>query len=166
MKPKKVVFQNITEDVLKRAADIVDRRMPITVYKPKDIAAYKFSVRMYSNQPDEVQFIRDHFGGYYYETNKNGYTLYWIGLQQQRCKEFLQAIRPYVVVKKRNIDLVFKLVAKLIAGRRKKKTPEELAARMQIIEELKKLNNAQYAEVKARLEREKSATGATISPQP
>ena len=63
-------------------------------------------------QPEAIKFIYDNFGGYYHiekPSTKNGKPLYSLQLTNLKAFNFIKAIYPFLRIKIKQADIIFKL---------------------------------------------------------
>lgn len=138
MKANPINFVGITEEVLRKAARIIDEVGYVSMFRQG--AGYKLAVRVWETELKNIPFLEEHFGGYYNEQVMENGTRYWLNLQQKRGFMFLKAIYPYLEKKNAHADLVFRLYGMIEANKRKRISDEERKTREDIIALFKTMN--------------------------
>jgi len=134
---KPVVFSGINEEVLQRAAGILDSVGWISVVR--QAGGYHLAVKVRSEVEEDIRWMEGHFGGYYGEQEKEGKKVYWLNLHARRCEKFLREVRPYLGKRGEQADLLFELRG-LIGKRGKRVSPENRAERERIVEAIRRIN--------------------------
>jgi len=125
---KKVIFKDVTVDIVMSAALMVDRYA--SVHAMVLSGKFKVAVRFRSQISSELEPYRDCFGGYWSEQVKeDGQIFYWLNLQQRRFFKFMELVLPYLVVKKEHVEAIFAYRDMVKENRNRRLTPEVLEAR-------------------------------------
>lgn len=95
----------------------------IRIRKDSNNPTYSERIGIKQTCPTIVKLIHDYFGGYF-RTEKpsapNGKLLYALDIKNRKANEFLKIIYPYLVIKKKQADILFKLRASINEGKKYK----------------------------------------------
>jgi hypothetical protein len=135
---KKLKFVDITPEVLDTAAQLVDENATIAVYAAG--SGYKYATRFRFTKPHDRDWLFHHFGGYKADQHlESGEVIYWLNLQQHRCKNFLLTLKSRIVVKKEQVKVMEEFIALVEGNRKRRLTPEVIAERDEVMGRLKLL---------------------------
>jgi len=125
---KNVIFKGIDVDVVMKAAKMVDHSGVVSAMVLK--GNLKVSVKFRAEREGDLEFLRDHFGGYWYEQVKSdGQIFYWLNIQQRRFFKFMELVLPYLLIKKEYVQEILNYRDMVKENRNRRLTPDTLAAR-------------------------------------
>lgn len=120
---KPVVFKDVSEKTLKKAAEIIDRQSKIGFYKferpelikktgkTKIKKAYKVYIKIRRFSLDyDILFMKDHFGGYYstYPFSDGSGSSFWLSFQQGRCVDLMKLVVPFLKVRRDAVEAILR----------------------------------------------------------
>lgn len=146
MKRKRIIFKDLTPEVVEKAAKIIDSKSYISFSGYKSI--FLIAIRLRDDFPDDRDFLFKHFGGYSNEQIIEGRTFYWINFQQKRAYMVLNEIYAHLDEQFDLVDMIFEF-KKLIKKNRFRRLTDEVKAERQILmDKIKAFNKARYTHLK------------------
>jgi hypothetical protein len=139
--PDSIYEFNVSDDELFTAAMIVDSESLMAIYY-RVSGGYTISVKLRREDRDDLDFIRQRFGGYWGEQIVDGHVIYWLNFQQGRAVAFLKAIYPYLEDRKESADIIFNLKESMRKNRKRRLSDEVMAYRSMLIESLRNCNDS------------------------
>lgn len=122
---KKVVFVEITDSVLEEASVLVDDKAWFSILIDKN-GVLRYGLKFRNNDPTDLKFMQHHFGGYWWEHPlDSGGNMYYLSIQQHRCRLVLEALRDRMI-KKNVISDTLEELFRLIQSNNKQKITEEV----------------------------------------
>jgi hypothetical protein len=100
-------FKDLTPDVLKKAAEYIDKYANVELYKPDSSYGYKYKISIMMDSPDIADWMFYHFNGYRESSPCKTHTNHWINLQQRRAIKVGEMLLPYLKDKK---ELIRRLI--------------------------------------------------------
>lgn len=141
---KPVKFIEVTPDVLFRAAKLVDDFGYINAFHQG--TGFKYRATFRREMPEDIAFLRKHFGGYYYERSNDGQAQFWLNLHQHRAYVFIFTIAPFLKRKRKLAEAIVTFREMIPQGRmrRKRLSDEEKDRRKKALDEIKAMNKEFY----------------------
>jgi len=143
---KPVLFVDLTEEVLVRAGRIIDAGSGF--FTKRQGYRYRVGIRLVREVPDDLEFLRAHFGGYYRVKEMPDTVLYWLNIQSRRAKRFIDVILPHLQVQREVAQAVKDYFELIQENNHRKLTDEVVQAR---IEAFKKIMKAKEVVKKSKL---------------
>lgn len=139
---------DLTETEKAYLAGLFDGEGSIGYYKKKTLGYHVSRVTIYNTDAKVMDWLakKVNFGSVTANRNFEHFVFAWIVSGNKHVVEFLTAIRPYLIIKAEQADL---LLTSLSAeqekrGTRKRLTSEELETRDNLVEQLKNLKTSHF----------------------
>jgi len=139
MKKIKIIFNDVDDFTISKAADIVETYAFIGSSQKfvGEYVGYKFFVRIRTEDEEEVDFMYEMFGGARSVQEKDGKLYYWHDTQDRRAIMLLELVIDELERDKELAKLMIKLYQTISKGTRRRLTDEEKQERLDLYNQIK-----------------------------
>jgi len=142
-------FKGLTLGVLRQAARYVDLHGSFQLYiKDKLRNTYNYKLTFMLKDPEIVDFMHRHFGGYRNVSHLDRATFFWLNLQQRRAIKVAEMVLPHLQEKKVVCERFIAFKELLKRNARRRLTDQVRDERAEALREFQEERKAAYKKVK------------------